>query len=159
MIRPPHAARRDALRDGFADSPQAEDAAGLAAHLGRERERFPAPLVGMDVTVGSHQVARAHEYQRERDVGYVVGQYVGRIGYLDIARTADIYRNAVVADDEHGNHFQRGQTVHELTWNGRRPDQGQTADARPHFGNESIAILGRVVVVAGIRVVQRLADE
>jgi hypothetical protein len=63
VIRNLHVERRRALRNGFADAAQADDAQARAADLGGEGEGALLPFAAAGKAVGPHHVARHGQHQ------------------------------------------------------------------------------------------------
>ena len=112
-VRDVHAHRGHALRDRLADAAEAEDADRPAAELGRELRTLLQPFAGVHEAIEAHEAAAGHHDQRDRDVGDVVGQHVGRVGDLDAALLAVVDRHAVVADAEHRDDLELRQRVEQ----------------------------------------------
>ena len=74
-----HAEGQRAVRDRLADAAHADDAQPRARHLARQRHRAGGPLALAHILIGLRQPARDVEHQRQRQVGDVVVEHVGRV--------------------------------------------------------------------------------
>ena len=148
----PNASAR--LRDRHADPAEADDAQARAADLARQRHRPVRPVAAAHVAVGLDQPARDGEHERDRQVGDLVVEDVGRVrdGDAALARRGDV--DAVVADAEHRDELELGQLRDQLARHLRLAARRDRADARRGGGEcRGVALVRAVVHVE--RAVQR----
>ena len=121
-------------------------------------ERALRPLAVAHEAVGLRNAPRDGEQQADREVGHVVVQHLRRVGdrHAALVRRCDV--DAVVADAEHRDHFERRQAGHQLARHLGLAVRDDRADARGG-GREGIGVVEVRPVVHRVLAMQRIQQE